>query len=54
MDSYRNATKPLVEFYAQRQELISIPAGGEPGEILELTLAALHARLDERDRVAKK
>lgn len=54
MDSYRNATKPLVEFYAQRQELVSIPAGGEPGEILELTLAALHARLDERDRVAKK
>lgn len=53
MDSYRNATKPLVEFYAQRQELISIPAGGEPAEILAQTLAALHARLDQRQRVAK-
>lgn len=53
MDVYRKATAPLGEFNAQRKELISIPAGGEPGEILEQTLAALHARLDQRERVAK-
>lgn len=52
MDAYRNATEPLREFYAIRQELISIPAGGEPLQILEQTLGALHAHMDCRERAS--
>ena len=54
MDAYRRATEPLGEYYSQRNELISIPAGGEPGEILAQTLAALHARRDQRERAVEK
>lgn len=43
MQAYNEATRPLSEFYARRNQLVSIPAGGSPAEILARSLQALEA-----------
>lgn len=45
MQAYSEATRPLSEFYAGRNQLISIPAHGQPGEILQQTLRSLDEQL---------
>lgn len=44
MQTYCEATRPVSEFYAQRNKLITISAQGEPDDILEFTLQALQKR----------
>jgi adenylate kinase len=42
MDVYRNSTRPLIDFYQQRGQLVTISAEGTPEEIYQRTrLAAL-------------
>lgn len=45
MQAYADATRPLADFYAEREALITIPARGRPEEILERTLTELDARI---------
>jgi adenylate kinase len=54
MNAYREATEPLCEYYAKRDELVSVAASGKPAEILATTLAALEARLLQREGVAAR
>ncbi len=49
---YMAATLAVAEHYAQQNLVITIPAGGEPTEILARTLDALAARSLRCDRVA--
>lgn len=46
MEAYQRATQPLIDFYAQRNELVSIRADGSPDEILDQTLQSLESRLN--------
>lgn len=50
MRAYHEATQPVQDFYARRNELISIPAEGEPDEILQRTLRALSEHLGDAAR----
>ena len=47
MQTYREATRPLTEFYARRRKLISISAQGQPDEILQQTLTSLDKLLTD-------
>lgn len=44
MQAFNEATEPLIEFYAQRDQLVSIPAQGSPDEIFSRALRALGNR----------
>lgn len=50
MRAYTEATEPLIEFYARRNELIAIPASGHPHEVFQQTMDALNARLTSSGR----
>ena len=43
MQVYERETAPLIEFYANKGLLLSIPAKGSPQEICDRTVGALHA-----------
>jgi adenylate kinase len=43
MEAYENSTKPLIDFYRQRDLLVTIEAEGTPEEIYERTIAALES-----------
>jgi adenylate kinase len=45
MQTYREATRPVSEFYARRDKLIVVSAQGEPGEILGHSLQLLREHL---------
>ncbi len=44
MHAYEQSTKPLTDYYDGQGKLLTIPAIGTPGEILERSLRALSAR----------
>ena len=45
MAAYNESTAPLIDFYRQRNLLLSIPATGSPEEICARTLQGLHERI---------
>ena len=44
MEVYQKSTSPLIEFYAKRNLLVTIPAHGQPEEIFQRSLEALKKR----------
>jgi adenylate kinase len=52
MDAYRRSTTPLIEFYRQRDLLLTISAEGLPAEILQRTVDALGGQRARRDGAA--
>ena len=46
MQTYREATRPLTDFYAERGKLVSVSAQGSPGEIIEQSLQSLEQHMD--------
>ena len=44
MGAYEETTRPLIGYYQGRGKLLTIPATGTPGEILERSLALLGDR----------
>jgi adenylate kinase len=44
MGDYGQSTKPLLEYYERKGQLVPISATGSPGEILKRTLSALRRR----------
>ena len=44
LQAYENATAPLINFYAQKNLLVVIPAGDSPEDTFQRTLAALNAK----------
>ena len=53
MEAYLEATAPLAEFYAQRNQLVSIAASGAPDDILQTTLRALAGRTQQVQEQAR-
>ncbi len=45
MQTYTQATRPLIAFYAERKKLISLSAQGQPHEIFEHSLQSLSEHL---------
>lgn len=48
MEVYMTSTRPLVDYYARGERLLTIAADGAPEDILKRTLGALSARLGRR------
>lgn len=46
LDVYTNETEPIVDFYAQRELLVRVPASGDVSEVTERALAAVKAKAD--------
>jgi adenylate kinase family enzyme len=44
MQAYEASTKPLIDFYAKRNLLVSVSANGTPAEICERSLTFLNGR----------
>lgn len=48
MEVYQKSTKPLIDFYQQRDVLVTVEAEGTPEEIYERTLVALNGNATRR------
>ena len=48
MRAYEEATRPLTDYYAQSERLVSVPASGAPEQVLERSLQALREHLTRR------
>ena len=53
MEAYRRSTEPLIEYYGQRNLLLTISAEGTPPEILQRTVDALALRPRKKLRSQK-
>ncbi len=47
MQAYEEATRPLVDFYAERKKLVAVSAEGRPDEVFRNTVQALDGHLTE-------
>jgi adenylate kinase len=45
MQAYEDATRPLVDFYAERKKLVAVSAEGRPDEVFRRTIEALDTHL---------
>ncbi|MEM9659585.1 MAG: nucleoside monophosphate kinase [Planctomycetota bacterium] len=52
MQAYREATEPLIQFYSERGQLISVSADGAPEAILDATLLSLKQHLLQKPQQA--
>ena len=48
MRAYEEATRPLTDYYAQSERLVSVPASGAPEQVLERSLQSLREHLTRR------
>lgn len=44
LDVYEKSTRPLIDFYASRGQLLRVSAHGSPGEVFERSIEALESR----------